>query len=140
MRSAKERCKRLALLRGAYDKGKRDVQIKKRRRACEARTIQMFLIWTSKLLKLRPKTGQDSHESTTERLTRSTWSPRWPKMRQDRPKRAPRWSQDGQVGANMEPRWPQDSPKRLPKEDQNHRKSLLEAIWRPQEKQKEKMQ
>ena len=42
-------------------------KINKGRRACEARIVSVFLIWTSKLSKLKPKTCQDSHESATER-------------------------------------------------------------------------
>ena len=73
------------------------------------RIIPMFLIWTSKLSKLGPKTCQD------------------------RPKRAPRWSQDGQVGANMEPRWHQDGQRCAKiglREHQNGAKmAKLEPIW-----------
>ena len=127
------------------------VCVKINKKGGAARVVPIFLIWTSKLSKLRPKTCQD------------------------KPKRPRRWSQDGQVGANMEPRWHQDGqrcakiglrehqdgakmaklepiwsqnggkiaprgPERLPKGSQNHWKSLLGAIRAPQEKQKVKMQ
>ena len=71
--------------------------------------VPIFLIWTSKLSKLGPKTCQD------------------------RPKRAPRWSQDGQVGANMEPRWHQDGQRcakiGLREHQDGAKMAKLEPIW-----------
>ena len=75
----------------------------------EMRIVPMFLIWTSKLPKLGPKTCQD------------------------RPKRAPRWSQDGHVGANMDPRWPQDGQRcakiGLIELQDGAKMAKLEPIW-----------
>ena len=67
MRCAKERCKRLRYCEEQMRRASDMSKIKKRRRACEARIVSIFLIWTSKLSKLGPKTCQDSHESATER-------------------------------------------------------------------------
>ena len=49
-------------------------------------------------------------------------------------KMVPRGLQGRSKSAQWNPRTPQEGPMRLPKGDQNHRKSLVEAIWAPQEK------
>ena len=55
-------------------------------------------------------------------------------------KMVPRGLQRALQVRSMDPKKTPRAPKRLPKDDQNQRKSLLEAIWTPQEKQKDKMQ
>ena len=49
-------------------------------------------------------------------------------------KMVPRGLQRALQVRSRDPKDSQGAPKRLPKGDQNERKSLLEAIWAPQEK------
>ena len=88
-----------------------------RRRACEARIVQIFLIWTSKLSKLWPKTCQDSHESATERPKRSTWSPKW--------------CQEGSKGHSKFVQWTPRSPQEGPKGSQRATKITENRSGKP---------
>ena len=87
MRGTIDQCKGEVHLRGARTRASDMCKIKKRRRACEART------------KMVPRGLQRAVQ-----------------VRSMDPKKTPRGSQ------------------RVPKGDPNHKKSLLEAIWTPQEK------
>ena len=49
-------------------------------------------------------------------------------------KMVPRGLQRALQVRSMDPKKTPREPQRLPKGDQNHKKSLLEAIWAPQEK------
>ena len=55
-------------------------------------------------------------------------------------KMVPRGLQRALQVRSMDPKKTPRGSQRLPKDDQNLKKSLLEAIWTPQEKQKEKVQ
>ena len=150
MRGTNDQCKEEVHLRGARCKqevlatcehemvrmtrANKMCKINRRRRTCEARIVANFLVWTSKLSKLWPKTCQDSHESVTERPKRSTWSPKWCQGGSKRSTWSPKCSQEGSKGHSKCAQGTPRGSKRLPKGDQNHRKSLLEAIWAPQEK------
>ena len=111
-------------MRGTIDQCKGEVHLasdtckmNRRRRTCEARIVAIFLVWTSKLLKLGPKRGQDSRESATERPKRSTWSPKW--------------CQGGSKGRSKCAQWTPRRPQEGPRGSQRATKITENRSWRP---------
>ena len=104
-------------LRGARTRASDTCKINRRMRTCEARIVAIFLVWTSKLSKVSPKTCQDSHESATERPKRSTWSPKW--------------CQEGSMGHSKGAQGTPRTPKERPRGSQRATKISKNHSWRP---------
>ena len=117
MRGTSDQCEGHVHLRGARTRATDMCKINRRIRTCEARIVANFLVWTSKLLKLGPKTSQDSHQSATERPKRSTWSP----------KRCQGGSKGRSKCAQGTPR----TPKERPRGSQRATKIAENRSWRP---------
>ena len=131
MRCAKERCKILRYCEVQMMRASDMSKMKKRRRACEARIVSIFLIWTSKLSKLGPKTCQDSHKSATERPKRSTWSPKWCQGSSKRSTWSPKCSQEGSKGHSKCTQGTPKTPKEHPRGSQRATKITENRSWEP---------